>query len=103
MHDHRLSVGRIRRRISVYLPGVPGRLLRFAAIRLSIALKRLVHAVVRPAVDGYGSLARWRFGRVNLARGFKSARVLDAEVAQYRRARLQGLTWVPSADHPNSR
>src|SRR5215472_4780433 len=49
---------------------------------------RLVHAIVRAAVDGDGSLAPWRFGRVNLARSFKCARDLDTEVAQYRRARL---------------
>src|SRR5207247_591550 len=49
----------------------------------------LVHAVVRAAVDGDGSLAPWRFGRVYLARSFKCARDLDTEVAQYRRARLR--------------
>jgi len=49
---------------------------------------RLVQPVVRAAVDGDGSLAPWRFGRVHLARGFKRARDLDTEVAQYRRARL---------------
>ena len=49
---------------------------------------RLVHAVVRAAVDGDGSLAPWRFGRVHLARSFKCACDLDTEVAQYRRARL---------------
>jgi hypothetical protein len=49
---------------------------------------RLVHAIVRAAVDGNGSLTPLRFGRVYLARSFKSARDLDTEVAQYRRARL---------------
>ena len=49
---------------------------------------RLVHAVVRAAVDRDGSLARRRFGRVHLAGSFKCARDLDTEVAQYRRARL---------------
>ena len=46
---------------------------------------RLVHAVVRPAVDGDGSLAAGRFGRVHLACSFKCARDLDTEVTQYRR------------------
>src|SRR4029453_2514440 len=36
--------------------------------------------------DGDGSFALWRFGRVHLARSFKCARDLDAEVTQYRRA-----------------
>src|SRR5205814_657740 len=49
---------------------------------------RLVHAIVRAAVDGHGRLAPWRFGRVHLARGFKCTRDLDTEVAQYRRTRL---------------
>ena len=49
---------------------------------------RFVHAVVWAAVDGDGSLAPWRIGRVHLARSFKCARDLDTEVAQYRRARL---------------
>jgi hypothetical protein len=49
---------------------------------------RLVHAIVRTAVDGDGGLARLRFGGVYLARSFKRARDLDTEVAQYRRARL---------------
>jgi hypothetical protein len=44
---------------------------------------RLVHAVVRTTVDGDGSLAPLRFGRVHLARSFKRARNLDTEVAQY--------------------
>ena len=48
----------------------------------------LVHAIVWAAVDGDGSLAPLRFGRVHLARSFKGARDLDTEVAQYRRARL---------------
>src|SRR3981189_30789 len=49
---------------------------------------RLVHAIVRAAVDGDGSLSPLRFGRVHLARIFKCARDLDTEVAQYRGARL---------------
>src|ERR1700682_2905916 len=49
---------------------------------------RLVHAIVGAAVDGDGSLAPLRFGRVHLARSFKCARDLDTEVAQYRRAWL---------------
>src|SRR5207244_3649245 len=40
------------------------------------------------SVHGDGSFAPWRFGRVHLARRFKCARDLDAEVAHYRRARL---------------
>src|SRR5208283_4475196 len=51
-------------------------------------LVRLVHAIVRAAMDGDGSLATLGFGRVHLARSLKCARDLDAEVAQYRRARL---------------
>src|SRR5579863_1690684 len=47
---------------------------------------RLVHAVVRSAVDGDGSLAPWRFGRVHFARSFKCTRDLNTEVAQYRLA-----------------
>ncbi len=39
-------------------------------------------------VDGYGSLATLRFGRIHLARSFECARDLDTEVAQYRCARL---------------
>ena len=49
---------------------------------------RLVQAIVRAAVDGNGSLAPLRVGRVHLARSIKGARDLDTEVAQYRRARL---------------
>ena len=49
---------------------------------------RLVHVIVWAAVDGDGSLAPLRFGRVHLARRFKCARDLDTEVAQYRLARL---------------
>ena len=49
---------------------------------------RLVHAVVRPAVDNNDSFAPWRFGCVHLTRSFKCARDLDAEVAQYRCAQL---------------
>jgi hypothetical protein len=33
-------------------------------------------------VDGYGSFAPWRFGRVHQARAFKAACDFDAEVAQ---------------------
>jgi hypothetical protein len=43
---------------------------------------RLVHPVVWAAVDGDGSFASWRFGRVHPARGFKCARDLNTEVAQ---------------------
>jgi hypothetical protein len=49
---------------------------------------RLVHVVVRAAVDGDGSLAPWRFGCVHLACSFKCAGDLDTEVAQDRCARL---------------
>jgi hypothetical protein len=42
-------------------------------------------------VDGDGSFAFWRFGRVHLARSLKCARDLDAEVTQYR---LSGLLRV---------
>ena len=68
MHNRRLSVGRIRRRISVDLPRVPGGLPQVRRHPFFDRVVRLVHAVVRPAVDGNGSFARWRFGRVHSAR-----------------------------------
>ena len=40
-------------------------------------------------MDGDGSFAPRRFGRVHLARSLKCARDLDAEVAQYWRAWLR--------------
>ena len=92
VHDHRLSVGRIRRRISVYLPRVPSGLPPIRRHPFSDRVVRLIHAIVRAAVDGDGSLAPLRFGRVHLARSFKCARDLDTEVAQYRRARFC-LVW----------
>src|ERR1700680_980882 len=88
VRDRRLSVDRIRRRISVDLPRLSSGLPPVHRDPFVDRVVRLVHAVVRPAVDGYGSFAPWCFGRVHLARGFKCARDLDAEVAQYRRARL---------------
>ena len=95
---------RIRRRISVYLPRVASRLPAVRRHPLSDRVVRLVHAVVRAAVDRDGSLARRRFGRVHLAASFKCARDLDTEVAQYRRARLgravvEEILW-PSARRP---
>src|SRR5262249_47970443 len=89
VHNRCLSVGRIRRRISVDLPGVPGGLPPVRRHPFFDRVVRLVHAVVRPAVDGNGSFAPWRFGRVHLARSFKCACDLDAEVAQYRCTRLR--------------
>src|SRR5689334_19549842 len=89
MNDRRLGVNRIGRRISVYLPGAPGRI---PSVRCHPAVDRvirLVHTIVRPAVDSYSSLAPWRFGRIDLARSFESAGDLNAEVAQYRPARLR--------------
>src|SRR5207247_1217755 len=88
VHDRRLSVGRIRRRISVYLPRAPSGFPPISRHPFSDRLVRLVHAIVRAAVDGDGSLAPLRFGRVHLARSFKCAGDLDTEVAEYRRARL---------------
>lgn len=88
VHDRRLRVGRIRRWISVYLPRVSS---GFPSIRRHESpdrVVRLVHATVRASVNGDGSLAPRRFGRVHLARSFKCARYLDAEVAQYRCALL---------------
>ena len=61
---------------------------KLAAVRREVLIVRLVHAVVRAAVDRDGNFARRRFGRVYLAGSFKCARDLDSEVAQYRRARL---------------
>src|SRR5260221_10584450 len=86
--DRRLRVGRIPRRISVYLPRVPSGLPPIRRHPFSDRVVRLVHAIVRSTVDGDGSLAPLRFGRVHLARSFKCARDLDTEVAQYRRPRL---------------
>src|SRR5919201_1056018 len=88
MHNRCLSVGRIRRRIPVDLPRVPGGLPPVRGHPGFDRDVRLIHAVVRPAVDGDGRFAAWRFGRVHVARSLKCARDLDAEVAQYRRARL---------------
>ena len=48
----------------------------------SDGLVRLAHAIVEAAVDGYGSLAPSRFGRVYFARSFKCPCDLDTEVAQ---------------------
>ncbi len=48
----------------------------------------LVHAILRAAVEGDGSLAPLRFGRVHFTCSFKCASDLDTEVAQYRRSRL---------------
>ena len=88
VHDRRLSVSRVRRRISVDLPRLPGGLPPVRLHPLFDSFVCLVHTAVRPAVDGDGSFATWRFGRVHFARSFKCARDLDAEVAQYRRAWL---------------
>ena len=65
----------------------PADSLRFAAIHFPIA-SCASFMVVRAAVDGDGNLAPLRFGRVHLARSFKCARDLDAEVTRYRRAGL---------------
>ena len=86
--DRRLSVVRIGRRISVYLPGLASGLPPIRRHPFSDRVVRLVQALVRAAVDGDGSFAPWRSGRVHLARSFECARDLDTEVAQYRRARL---------------
>lgn len=91
VHDRRLSVGRIRHRISVYLPRVPGALPLIRRHPFLDRLMRFVHSVVRAAMDRDGSLARWRFGRVHFANRFECARDLDTEVAQYWCA---PLTWM---------
>src|SRR5947209_2864116 len=88
IHDCRFSVRRIRCRISIYFPRVPGGLLLTRGDPFSDRVVRLVHATVRAAMDSDGSLAPWRFGRVHLAHSFKHTRDLDTEVAQYRSARL---------------
>src|SRR5579859_2397076 len=88
MHDRCLSVGRIRRRIAVDLPHVPGRLPPIRHHPFVDRNVRPVQAVVWPAVDRDCSLTPWRFGRVHLARSFKCARDLDAEVAYEWRAGL---------------
>jgi hypothetical protein len=79
VHDRRLSVCRIRRRISVVLRRASGGLTSVRRYPFFDRVVLLIHTVVRPAVDGDGSFATWRFGRVHLARGFKCARDLDAE------------------------
>src|SRR5215471_17499736 len=84
--DRRLRVGRIRRRISGYLPRVPGGLPTIRRHPFSDRIVRLVHAIVRAAVGSDCGLAPWGFGRVHFARSFKFARDLDTKVAQYRRA-----------------
>src|SRR5262249_61227899 len=83
-----LWVGPSRRRSSEYLPRVARGLPGVRRHPFSDRVVRLVHVVVRAAVDRDGSLARRRFGRVPLACSFKCARDLDTEVAQHRGARL---------------
>jgi hypothetical protein len=65
----------------------PADSLRIRRHPFSDLVVRLVHAIVRAAVDDEGSLASC-FGRIHLARSFQCARDLDTEVAQYWRARL---------------
>src|SRR5258708_4114695 len=83
-----LTGDRIRRRISVDLPRVPSGLPPIRRHPFSDRVVRLVHAIVRAAVDGDGSLAPLRFSRAHLARSFKCTSDLDTEVAEYRRPRL---------------
>jgi hypothetical protein len=71
----------------VYLPRPASGLPPIRRYPFSDRVVRLVHAIVRAVVDGDGSLAQSRFGRVHLARSFKCERDLDTEIAQYRRAR----------------
>src|SRR5690349_6123604 len=89
--DRRLGIGWVRRRISVDLPRVPGRL---SAVRHHPPVDRFVRfaqTAVRPAVDGYGGFAPWCLGRVHLVSGFEGASDLNTEVAQNWGARLY---WV---------
>ena len=67
IHDSRLGAGRIRRRISVYLPRVSGGLPPIRRHPFFDCLVRLVHAIVGAAVHGNRSLAPWRCGRVHVA------------------------------------
>ena len=78
----------IRSRISVYFPRVPSRLPLIRRHELPDRVVRLVHAAARAAVDRDGSLATWRFGRVDFSRSLKCARHLNTEVAQNRSTRL---------------
>src|SRR6478609_9786399 len=87
-HDRGLRMDGVRRRISVDLPRIPGRLSLLRRHPFVNRVVRLVYAVVRPAVNSYGGLAPWRFGRIIIAEGLKRACDLDAEVAENRRARL---------------
>ena len=85
-YNRRLSVGRIRGRISAYLLQVPIGLPPIRRNAFSDRVVRLVHAILWAAVDRDNSLAPLRFGRLHLAPSFKRARGLDTEVAQCRRA-----------------
>jgi hypothetical protein len=60
VHDRRLRAGRIRCRMSVDLPRVPGGLPPVRHHPFSDRNVRLVHAVIRTAVNADGSLACWR-------------------------------------------
>src|SRR5690349_14343369 len=91
VHDSRLSGGGIRGRVSVDFPGLAGRLPVARGHPLPDRVVRLVHEVVRTAMDADGGFAHRRFSRVYLARGFKRARDLHTEVAQDRRAGLSGV------------
>src|SRR5262249_14774228 len=77
----------IWRWVAVDLPRMPGGLPPIRRHPFPDGIVRLTDAMVRAAVDGHGSLARLRFGRVHLARCCECARDLDTEFAQHRRGR----------------
>lgn len=68
VHNRRLSVGWIRRRISVNLPYVPRRLPAVGLHPLGDRVVGLVHPVVWPAMDRHSGFAPWRLSRVDLTR-----------------------------------
>ena len=71
-YNRRLSVGRIRGRISAYLLQVPIGLPPIRRNAFSDRVVRLVHAILWAAVDRDNSLAPLRFGRLHLAPQFQT-------------------------------
>ena len=91
---------RVRRRISVGLPGVPGRAPGVRGHPRVDRVVRLVQAVVRSAVDGDDSITGGRVGREHLARGVEGASDFNPEVAQqlgagFLRVTVEKMLWPP--------
>jgi len=87
VHDRRFSFAYIRHRISINLPRLSSPPVRPHPFFDSLCTPRPCGRTGRGGRQR--NLAPWRFGRVYLARSFKCARDLDAEVAQYRHAMLR--------------